>query len=225
MRTGTETRYVTEWLSGQAAARDVGWDASAGTLALSEEQAFALAKPDRPLSMPGGLRARTRRAEARPRITEAFRTGAGTGRFEHDDDVFVGYEDFFRPGDSANLVDSRIPFLDGVDAKLRVGARVADMGCGLGASAAPLALAYPESTVHGSDQHRGSIDLARKRAAIAGVTNQVSFEVASAKDFSGTGYGLVATFNCLHDRGDPVGAARHVRESPAPAGTSLVVGP
>ena len=224
-RSGTEPRYITEWLSGQAAGGYLEYDVSAGTFALSEEQAFALANPDGPLYLPGAFVLALGALKAEPRITEAFRTGAGMGWHEHDNDVFVGCEDFFRPGYIANLVDSWIPSLDGVDAKLRAGARVADVGCGLGASSVLLALAYPESTVHGSDYHEGSIDLARKRAADAGVANQVSFEVAAAKDFSGTGYDLVATFDCLHDMGDPVGAARHVRESLAPDGTWLVVEP
>ena len=224
-RSGTDPRYITEWLSGQAAGGYVGYDAAAGTFALSEEQAFALANPDGPLYLPGAFVLALGALKAEPRITEAFRSGAGMGWHEHDNDVFVGCEDFFRPGYIANLVDSWIPALDGVDAKLRNGARVADVGCGLGASSVLLALAYPESTVHGSDYHQGSIDLARKRAADAGVANRVSFEVAAAKDFSGTGYDLVATFDCLHDMGDPVGAARHVRESLAPDGTWLVVEP
>ena len=224
-RTGTEPRYITEWLSGQAAGGYVGYDAAGGTFSLSEEQAFALANPDGPLYLPGAFVLALGALKAEPRITEAFRTGAGMGWHEHDNDVFVGCEDFFRPGYIANLVDSWIPALEGVAAKLRAGARVADVGCGLGASSVLLALAYPASTVHGSDYHQGSIDLARKRAADAGVANQVSFEVATAKDFTGTGYDLVATFDCLHDMGDPVGAARHVRESLAPDGTWLVVEP
>ncbi len=224
-RTGTEPRYITEWLSGQAAGGYVGYDASGGTFALSEEQAFALANPDGPLYLPGAFVLALGALKAEPQITEAFRTGAGMGWHEHDNDVFVGCEDFFRPGYVANLVDSWIPALEGVAAKLHAGARVADVGCGLGASSVLLGLAYPASTVHGSDYHQGSIDLARKRAADAGVANQVSFEVATAKDFSGTGYDLVATFDCLHDMGDPVGAARHVRESLAPDGTWLVVEP
>ena len=224
-RSGTEPRYITEWLCGQAAGGYVDYDASTGAFAMSEEQVFALANPDGPLYMPGAFVLALGALKAEPRITEAFRTGAGVGWHEHDNDVFVGCEDFFRPGYIANLVDSWIPSLEGVDAKLRAGGRVADVGCGLGASSVLLALAYPDSTVHGSDYHQGSIDLARKRAADAGVANQVSFEVAAAKEFSGTGYDLVATFDCLHDMGDPVGAARHVRESLAPDGTWLVVEP
>jgi ubiquinone/menaquinone biosynthesis C-methylase UbiE len=160
-----------------------------------------------------------------PEITEAFRTGGGVGWHEHDSDVFDGCERFFRPGYIANLTSAWIPALDGVEDKLRAGARIADIGCGHGASSVLLAQAYPASTVVGSDYHQGSIDSARKRAADAGVGERVSFEVASAQNFSGTGFDLVATFDCLHDMGDPVGAARHVRSALAPDGTWLIVEP
>ncbi|MFN2495520.1 MAG: trans-aconitate 2-methyltransferase [Pseudonocardiaceae bacterium] len=162
---------------------------------------------------------------AESQITESFRTGAGMGWHEHHDDVFLGCELFFRPGYLANLAPSWIPALNGVQAKLRAGARVADVGCGLGASTVLLAEAYPASTFAGSDYHEGSIELARKRAADAGVTNRTSFEVASAQTFSGTGYDLVATFDCLHDMGDPLGAARHVLEALDADGTWLIVEP
>jgi 2-polyprenyl-3-methyl-5-hydroxy-6-metoxy-1,4-benzoquinol methylase len=144
---------------------------------------------------------------------------------EQDVDVFDGCERFFRPGYVASLVPAWIPALDGVEATLRAGARIADVGCGHGASTVLLAQAYPESRVHGSDYHEGSIERARKRAADAGVADRVSFSVARAQDFPGTGYDLVTTFDCLHDMGDPVGAARHVRESLAPDGTWLIVEP
>jgi len=160
-----------------------------------------------------------------PRITEAFRTGAGMGWHEHDEDVFIGCEQFFRPGYIANLIPSWIPALDGVQDKLRAGAKVADIGCGLGASTILLALEYANSHVTGSDYHDRSIELARKRAVDAGVADRASFEVASASSFSGSGYDLAATFDCLHDMGDPLGAARHVRQALKPDGTWLVVEP
>ena len=147
------------------------------------------------------------------------------GWHEHDEGVFTGCEMFFRPGYIANLVPSWIPALDGVEDKLRAGAKVADIGCGLGASTILLAQEYPNSSFAGSDYHDKSIELARKRAAGAGVANRVSFEVASAQTFSGTGYDLAATFDCLHDMGDPLGAARHIRQALAPDGTWLVVEP
>ncbi len=163
--------------------------------------------------------------KANDRITAAFKTGAGVGWHEHDEDVFVGCEQFFRPGYIANLVPAWIPALDGVEAKLQAGAKVADLGCGLGASTVLLAQAYPESTFIGSDYHEGSIELARKRAADAGVGERVQFEVASAASFSGSGYDLVATFDCLHDMGDPLATAKHVRDAIATDGTWLVVEP
>jgi ubiquinone/menaquinone biosynthesis C-methylase UbiE len=163
--------------------------------------------------------------QAEPRITEAFRTGAGLGWHEQHEDVFLGCEAFFRPGYIAHLVAEWIPALDGVVAKLTRGARVADLGCGHGATTVLMADAFPTSTIAGSDYHEASIEVARKRAADAGVANRTSFEVASAQGFSGTGYDLVTTFDCLHDMGDPLGAARHIRETLAPDGTWLMVEP
>ena len=156
-----------------------------------------------------------------PRITEAFRTGAGLGWHEQDTDVFIGCEQFFRPGYIANLIPSWIPALDGVEDKLRAGAQVADIGCGLGASTILLAQAYPNSRFTGSDYHDESIEMARKHAGDQGVADRVSFEVASASTFSGTGYDLAATFDCLHDMGDPLAAARHVRQAIKPGGYAL----
>jgi SAM-dependent methyltransferase len=224
-RTDTVPRYIEEWLRGQAAGGYVDYDAAAGTYSLSEEQAFALTNPDNGLYMPGAFLLALGSLRAEPRITEAFRTGNGLGWHEQDHDVFVGCEQFFRPGYVANLVAQWIPALDGVDAKLRAGARVADVGCGLGASTVLMAAAYPASKVNGFDYHDQSIELARKRAADAGVAERTAFDVASAQDFAGTGYDLVTTFDCLHDMGDPVGAARHIRDALVPDGTWLIVEP
>ena len=160
-----------------------------------------------------------------PLLAEAFRTGEGVGWHEHHEDVFTGCDAFYRPGYVANLVPSWIPALDGVEAKLTAGAKVADLACGLGSSSVLLAQAYPCSTIVGSDYHTESIDLARKKAAEAGVGDRVSFEVATAQTFSGSNYDLVTTFDALHDMGDPVGAARRVRESLAEDGTWLLVEP
>jgi ubiquinone/menaquinone biosynthesis C-methylase UbiE len=147
------------------------------------------------------------------------------GWHEHDPDVFVGCEQFFRPGYLANLCSGWIPALDDVEEKLRSGARVADIGCGLGASSVLMAQAYPASSIAGSDYHAGSIELARKRAAEAGVADRVGFEVASAQSFTGTGYDLVTSFDCLHDMGDPLAAARHVHQALAGDGTWMIVEP
>src|SRR3954454_13823827 len=218
-------RYIAEWLRGQAAGGYVCYGHSSGTFALSEEQAFARADPDGPVYLPGAFVLALGAPKGEPHITEAFRTGAGFGWNEQGEDVFDGCELFFRPGYLANLVPSWIPALDGVEDKLRSGGRVADVGTGLGASAVLLAQAYPQATVSGSDYHEGSIELARKRAADAGVGNRTGFEVASAQTFSGSGYALVTTFDSLHDMGDPLGAARHIREALAPDGTWLIVEP
>jgi ubiquinone/menaquinone biosynthesis C-methylase UbiE len=224
-RAGCSARYIAEWLRGQAAGGYVGYDPVSGTFALSEEQAFALADPSGPVYLPGAFVLALGALKAEPHITEAFRTGAGYGWDQQDDDVFDGCELFFRPGYLANLVPSWIPALDGVEEKLRAGGQVADVGTGQGASAVLIAQAYPASTVAGSDYHAGSIEQARKRAAEAGVANRAGFEVASAQTFSGSGYDLVTTFDCLHDMGDPLGAARHIREALAPDGTWLIVEP
>jgi ubiquinone/menaquinone biosynthesis C-methylase UbiE len=223
--TQTDSRYIAEWLRGQASGGYVEYDPATGTYSMTEEQAFALANPDGGVYAPGAFVLALGTLRAEPRITEAFRTGAGVGWHEHDEDVFTGCEQFFRPGYIANLIPSWIPALDGVQDKLREGAKVADIGCGLGASTIMLAQEYPNSRFTGSDYHDRSIQIARKRAAEEGVADRVSFEVASAVSFSGTGYDLAATFDCLHDMGDPLTAARHIRHALKPDGTWLVVEP
>jgi SAM-dependent methyltransferase len=224
-RADCHPRYLTEWLCGQAAGGYVTYDPADGRYAMTEEQAFALADPNGSLYAPGAFLLAVGMLRAEPRITEAFRTGAGLGWHEHDTDVFTGCELFFRPGYLANLASGWIPALDGVVARLVGGGRVADVGCGLGASSVLLAQAYPQARIAGSDYHDRSIELARKRAADAGVADRVGFEVASAQTFSGRGYDLVTTFDCLHDMGDPLGAARHVREALTPDGTWMIVEP
>jgi ubiquinone/menaquinone biosynthesis C-methylase UbiE len=224
-RANCDPRYVAEWLRGQAAGGYVEYDAAKETYSLSEEQAFILADPNGAVYAPGAFVLALGTLRAEPRVTEAFRTGDGIGWHEQDRDVFVGCEQFFRPGYIANLVPSWIRSLDGVEEKLRRGVKVADLGCGLGASTILLAERYPNSQVTGCDYHDGSIELARKRAAEAGVVERISFDVASAQTFGGSGYDLVTTFDCLHDMGDPLGAATHIRNALAPDGTWMIVEP
>ncbi len=224
-RTESDPRYVAEWLRGQAAGGYVQYDADTDTYSLSEEQAFVLADPDGAVYAPGAFVLALGALRSESRVSEAFRTGAGIGWHEHDGDVFVGCEQFFRPGYLANLTTSWIPAMNGVEAKLQAGAKVADVGCGLGASTILMAEKYPASTLIGCDYHDGSIELAEKRAADAGVGDRIAFEVASAQTFAGTGYDLVTTFDCLHDMGDPGGAATHIRQALADDGSWLIVEP
>ena len=226
-RTGTHPRYIAEWLRGQAAGGYVVRDSGSAeeTYSMTEEQAFALTSEDNPVYAPGAFVLALGALKAEPRVTEAFRAGGGVGWAEQDADVFVGCEQFFRPGYIGNLTSSWIPALDGVEEKLRSGATVADIGCGVGASSVLMGQAYPATRITGSDYHEGSIELARKRAADAGVAERVGFEVATGQTFGGTGYDLVTTFDCLHDMGNPLAAARHVREALAPEGTWMIVEP
>jgi 2-polyprenyl-3-methyl-5-hydroxy-6-metoxy-1,4-benzoquinol methylase len=224
-RTGTSTRYVAEWLAGQAAGGYVSYRPATGRFHLSPEQAFALADEQSPAFMPGAFQLACASVRDEPKITEAFRTGAGVGWHEHNHDVFEGCERFFRPGYAANVVAAWIPALDGVEAKLVAGARVADIGCGHGASTVLMAQAYPASTFVGFDYHDASVEQARRRAEEAGVADRCRFEVASASSYPGTGYDLVTSFDCLHDMGDPVAAATHVRHSLAADGAWMLVEP
>ncbi len=223
-RTGCHARYLTEWLRGQAAGGYVTYDPTTGEFSLTEEQAFCLADPNGP-NVPAAFLTALGYLRAEPQIAEAFRTGAGVAWHEHHEDVHVGVDAFYRPGYVAALVPEWIPALDGVEAKLIAGGRVADVGCGLGTSSVLIAQAFPKTTIVGSDYHAESIELARKKAAEAGVNDRVTFEVATAETFTGTGYDLVTMFDALHDMGDPVGAAKRVREALAPDGTLLLVEP
>jgi SAM-dependent methyltransferase len=224
-KTGCRERYLREWLCQQAASGYVEYEPAAGTFRLPPEQALALAEPDSPAFIPGAFQLLSAMIKDEPHITERFRSGEGFGWHEHDHDLFEGTERFFRPGYLANLVESWLPSLDGVVEKLEAGAHVADIGCGHGASTILMAKAYPASTFVGSDYHEGSVEAARRAAERAGVSDRVSFEVAPAKGFGGGPFDLVCVFDALHDMGDPVGAARHVRSQLADDGTWMVVEP
>jgi SAM-dependent methyltransferase len=223
--TETDPRYLREWLSAQAASGYVEYDAATQRFSLSEEQAFALAQEGSPAFIPGAFQIAVAQFKAIPKMMQAMRTGLGLGWHEHDAALFHGTERFFRPGYAANLVSNWLPALEGVEARLKAGALVADIGCGHGASTIIMAQAHPSSTFVGFDYHEPSIQHARKAASDAGVAGRVSFEVARAQDFPGMDYDLVAMFDCLHDMGDPVGAAAHVRTSLKPDGTWLIVEP
>jgi 2-polyprenyl-3-methyl-5-hydroxy-6-metoxy-1,4-benzoquinol methylase len=224
-RTNTNERYVREWLCSQAAGGYVEYETTSGRYTLTEEQAFTLADETSPAYLPGAFLMAVSALRAVPKMIERFRTGEGLGWHEHDQGLFRGTEIFFRPGYAANLITSWLPALDGVEEKLKAGAKVADVGCGLGASTILMAQSYPHSTFVGFDYHDKSIELARQRAGEGGVGERVSFEVARAKDYPGNDYDFVTFFDCLHDMGDPVGAAAHVRESLAPDGTWMIVEP
>ncbi len=223
-KTNTDERYIREWLSAQAAGGYVTYDAGNQTFTLPPEQAFALAVEDSPAYLPGAFHIVSAIIKDEPKLLEAFRTGDGVGWDEHDTALFEGTEKFFRPNYAANLVGSWIPALEGVEAKLKRGARVADVGCGHGASTILMAQAFPKSQFVGFDYHGPSVGWARRAAARAGVKN-VSFEVATAKDFHGAKYDFVTFFDCLHDMGDPIGAARHVREMLQSDGSWMIVEP
>lgn len=224
-RAGAGERYVREWLRNQAAGGYVEYDADTDRYTLPDEQAMALADPDSPVYVCGAFQLVSSIYADEPQLTDRIRTGEGMGWHEHDHRLFEGTERFFRPGYKANLASAWIPALDGVQAKLERGAVVADIGCGHGASTILMAEAFPASRFTGFDYHDGSIARAREAAAEAGVSDRVAFEVASAKDFGGSGYDFACNFDSLHDMGDPVGAARHVLETLAPDGTWMIVEP
>jgi SAM-dependent methyltransferase len=224
-KTGTDERYVREWLSSQAAGGYVTYEEKTRKFSLSEEQAFTLANEESPAYIPGAFQLALGSLAAVPRLVESFRSGAGMGWHEHDEAVFHGCEKFFRPSYAANLVSSWIPALEDVKAKLEGGARVADVGCGKGASTLLMAKAFPKSEFFGFDYHDKSIEGARATAAREGLEVRANFGVAKAKEFPGRDYDLVTVFDCLHDMGDPVGAATHVRNALRHDGTWMIVEP
>ncbi len=224
-RTGNAERYVREWLNAQAAGRYIDYDPDSGRFTLPAEHAVALTDEASAAYLPGFFQIALGTVLDSPRIADAARTGQGVGWHDHNADVFNGCERFFRTMYNAHLLADWLPALDGVVAKLERGASVADVGCGHGASTILMAKAFPASTFVGSDYHEGSIITARQRAAEAGVGDRVRFEVAAASTYSGSGYDLVTMFDCLHDMGDPAGAARHVHQSLSADGTWMIVEP
>jgi 2-polyprenyl-3-methyl-5-hydroxy-6-metoxy-1,4-benzoquinol methylase len=224
-RTGTAERYVREWLSAQAAGGYVNYNPATSKFHLSEEQAFGLADESSPVFLPGAFQTALAAVKAEEQLTERFKDGKGMGWHEHHHELFVGTERFFRPRYAANLISAWIPSLEGVDEKLKSGGRVADVGCGLGASTILMAKSYPKSEILGFDYHDKSIETAKQRANDAGVGDRIRFEVSSAKSYPGKDYDFVTFFDCLHDMGDPVGAAAHVRNTLKKDGTWMVVEP
>ena len=223
-RSGTTERNVREWLAAQAAAGYVTYDGD-GRFSLSPEQEEAFTNEGSPAFVCGGFQVVTAAVKSDEKVTEAFRRGQGLGWHEHHHDLFAGTERFFRPGYAASLVDAWLPALDGVVSRLEGGGRVADVGCGHGASTVLMAQQFPHGTFVGFDSHAPSIDAARDAAAAAGVAVNTSFEVASAATFPGDGFDLVCYFDSLHDMGDPVGALRHARAALGPDGTVMLVEP
>jgi 2-polyprenyl-3-methyl-5-hydroxy-6-metoxy-1,4-benzoquinol methylase len=224
-KTRTAERYVKEWLCSQAAGGYVTYDSKTGKFFLSEEQAFGLADENSPAFLPGAFQCALAAVRAEEQLTDRFKTGKGMGWHEHHPELFVGTERFFRPSYAANLVSAWIPALEGVEEKLKKGARVADVGCGLGASTILMAKSYPKSEFVGFDYHDKSIETAKQRAKEAGIAKRIRFEVAKAKDYPGKDYDFVTFFDCLHDMGDPAGASSHVRKTLKKDGTWMIVEP
>ena len=224
-KTGIKERYLREWLSAQAAADYVAYDEKTDRFSLTPEQAMVFAEENSPAFFVGAFEVVQSMWMDEPKIADAFRTGKGLGWHEHSTCLFRGTERFFRPGYNSHLVNEWIPALAGVEAKLKAGASVADVGCGHGASTILMAQAYPASHFTGFDYHGPSIERAKAAAQDAGVADRVTFQQGSAAEFPGRGYDMVAMFDCLHDMGDPVGAGRHVKETLGPNGTWLIVEP
>jgi SAM-dependent methyltransferase len=224
-RSSVAERSVREWLRNQAAGGYVTYDAASDRYTLPDEHALALADEESPFYILGAYELIASLYADEDRILEAFRSGEGMGWHEHDHRLFRGTERFFRPGYRAHLVTEWIPALEGVQEKLESGAKVADVGCGHGASTIIMAEAFPNSEFYGFDYHEASIASAREAAEAAGVSNRINFAVAAAKDYPGEGYDLVCVFDCLHDMGDPAGAAAHIHSTLARDGTWMIVEP
>jgi 2-polyprenyl-3-methyl-5-hydroxy-6-metoxy-1,4-benzoquinol methylase len=223
-RTGTNERYIREWLGNQAAGGYVEYDGATDKYHLNDEQALCLANPNGPVDLPGAYEIVQDLFHVRAQAVDNFRSGKGMEWGEHHPCLFDGTERFFRAGYNTNLLSSWLPALDGVVGKLGAGGRAADVGCGHGASTILMAQAFPNSQFVGIDYHHASIETARGRAAEAGVTN-TTFEVADATSYSGNDFDLIAFFDCLHDMANPSGAARQARQALKPDGHCLLVEP
>jgi 2-polyprenyl-3-methyl-5-hydroxy-6-metoxy-1,4-benzoquinol methylase len=223
--TSTNERYVREWLINQAASGYIDYDSASGRYSLSPEQAMALTDESSPFYVGGGFYVVKAMTNAVNRIEDYFKNGGGMLWGDHDPDLFVGTERFFRPGYAAHLIATWIPALTGIEEKLKAGGKVADIGCGHGSSAIIMAQAYPNSRFWGFDNHEKSIRTARQRAADAGVSDRVTFAVANASEIPDEQYDLVAFFDCLHDMGDPIGACKRAAEVLAADGSALIVEP
>ncbi|MBI3438087.1 MAG: class I SAM-dependent methyltransferase [Proteobacteria bacterium] len=224
-KTGLDERYLREWLSAQAAAGYVDYNAKSKKFKLTPEQACAFADEGSPAFFAGAFEVAQCMWLDEPKIAEAFKSGGGVGWHEHSQCLFRGTERFFRPGYNNHLVSQWIPALKGVKEKLEKGAKIADVGCGHGASTILMALAYPNSKFYAYDYHAPSIARAKQLAKEAGVEKRITFAQASAKDFPANGYDLVTFFDCLHDMGDPIGAGKHVKETLAKDGAWMIVEP
>jgi SAM-dependent methyltransferase len=224
-KTGIKERYIREWLSALAASEYVSYDENTDRFHLTPEQAMVFAEEDSPAFFAGAFQVVQSMWMDEPKIADAFRTGKGVGWHEHSNCLFRGTERFFRTGYNNSLISSWIPALQGVEERLKTGARVADIGCGHGASTILMAQAYPASHFFGFDYHGPSIEQARAAAKEAGVEDRVTFKQSPAAEFPANGYDLVAMFDCLHDMGDPVGAGKHVKETLSAGGTWMIVEP
>ncbi|HDZ13787.1 hypothetical protein LCGC14_0731010 [marine sediment metagenome] len=222
--TNTAERYVREWLSAQAASGYVTYHAESKSFSMTPEQAAVFGNPESPVFMGGAFYSVTSVYQDAPKMETAFKTGEGVAWGDHSNCLFCGTEKFFSPSYEANLISQWIPSLEGVEEKLKTGAKVADIGCGYAASTIIMAKAYPNSTFIGYDYHDKSIEHAKQKAKAEGLNN-VSFEVSTAKSFPGENYDLIMFFDCLHDMGDPVGACAHVKQALKPDGTCMIVEP
>lgn len=223
-KTRLNPKYLHQWLGSNAAAGYVTYDAEGGRFSLSPEQAIVFAAEGHPACLQGFFQAIVSQYETNQEAVDTFISGRGRPWGDHSRCLFCGTDRFFRPGYAANLLDNWIPALDGVEEKLKAGAKIADIGCGHGSSTVLMAEAFPNSKIYGIDFHEPSIEEARKRAEAAGLTN-VEFIVAKAQDYPGEGFDFACIFDALHDMGDPVGAARHIRETLRPDGTFMLVEP